>query len=239
MNRPGVGHVLAGARPVGVGVLCGWPCCRSPVSCLEDNPVSSRPTRRPRNGSRRGAPDPGALARLTAARDNLDADLAAARLREDELLAEYVTIEAAAAEVATRRDTALAELDRKAQAVRAEADDAAVEARRGEVLMRLSQRRSGEELHALVGLPLRRIRRVLQMHRQLADGDPAGVQAVAGRSPGPAASPAGAVTKPPTAPRSDPEDAASPVSVLPTDERDAPSSSVTESASDAVAREQH
>ena len=203
--------------------------------------TGSLPTRRPRKGSRRGAPDPGALARLTAARDNLDADLAAARLREDELLAEYVTIEAAAAEVATRRDTALAELDRKAQAVRAEADDAlaAVEARRGEVLMRLSQRRSAEELHALVGLPLRRIRRVLQMHRQPADGDPAGVQAVAGRSPGPAASPAGAVTKPPTAPRSDPEDAASPVSVLPTDERDAPSSSVTESASDAVAREQH
>lgn len=204
--------------------------------------TGSRPTRRPRNGSRRGAPDPGALARLTAARDNLDADLAAARLREDELLAEYVTIEATAAEVTTRRDTALAELDRKAQAVRAEADDAlaAVEARRGEVLMRLSQRRSAEELHALVGLPLRRIRRVLQMHRQPADGDPAGVQAVAGRSPGPAAaSPAGAVTKPPTAPRSDPEDAASPVSVLPTDERDAPSSSVTESASDAVAREQH
>jgi hypothetical protein len=203
--------------------------------------TGSRPTRRPRNGSRRGAPDPGALARLTAARDNLDADLAAARLREDELLAEYVTIEATAAEVTTRRDTALAELDRKAQAVRAEADDAlaAVEARRGEVLMRLSQRRSAEELHALVGLPLRRIRRVLQMHRQPADGDPAGVQAVAGRSPGPAASPAGAVTKPPTAPRSDPADAASPVSVLPTDERDAPSSSVTESASDAVASEQH
>ena len=148
--------------------------------------TGSRPTRRPRNGSRRGAPDPGALARLTAARDNLDADLAAARLREDELLAEYVTIEATAAEVTTRRDTALAELDRKAQAVRAEADDAlaAVEARRGEVLMRLSQRRSAEELHALVGLPLRRIRRVLQMHRQPADGDPAGVQAVAGRSPG-------------------------------------------------------
>lgn len=203
--------------------------------------TGSRPTRRPRNGSRRGAPDPGALARLTAARDNLDADLAAARLREDELLAEYVTIEATAAEATTRRDTALAELDRKAQAVRAEADDAlaAVEARRGEVLMRLSQRRSAEELHALVGLPLRRIRRVLQMHRQPADGDPAGVQAVAGRSPGPAASPAGAVTKPATAPRPDPEDAASPVSVLPTDERDAPSSSVTESASDAVAREQH
>jgi hypothetical protein len=203
--------------------------------------TGSRPTRRPRNGSRRGAPDPGALARLTAARDNLDADLAAARLREDELLAEYVTIEATAAEVTTRRDTALAELDRKAQAVRAEADDAlaAAEARRGEVLMRLSQRRSAEELHALVGLPLRRIRRVLQMHRQPADGDPAGGQAVAGRCPGPAASPAGAVTKPPTAPRSDPEDAASPVSVLPTDERDAPSSSVTESASDAVAREQH
>jgi len=203
--------------------------------------TGSLPTRRPRNGSRRGAPDPGALARLTAARDNLDADLAAARLREDELLAEYVTIEATAAEATTRRDTALAELDRKAQAVRAEADDAlaAAEARRGEVLMRLSQRRSAEELHALVGLPLRRIRRVLQMHRQPADGDPGGVQAVAGRSPGPAASPAGAVTKPPTAPRSDPEDAASPVSVLPTDERDAPSSSVTESASDAVAREQH
>ena len=161
--------------------------------------TGSRPTRRPRNGSRRGAPDPGALARLTAARDNLDADLAAARLREDELLAEYVTIEATAAEVATRRDTALAELDRKAQAVRAEADDAlaAVEARRGEVLMRLSQRRSAEELHALVGLPLRRIRRVLQMHRQPADGDPAGVQAVAGapparrppRRPGPSQSP--------------------------------------------------
>lgn len=198
----------------------------------------SRPTRRPRSGSRRGAPDPGALARLTAARDHLDAELAAARLREDELLAEYVTIETAAAGVITRRDTALAELDRKAQAVRDGADDelAAVEARRGEVLMHLSRRRSAEELHVLVGLPVRRIRKVLQMHRQPADGAPAMAQPVAIHSPDrAAAAPVPALPEPTAAPRTGGENARPPVPFSPAGQQGAPPAPVTENRSEVVA----
>lgn len=202
----------------------------------------SRPTRRPRSGSRRSAPDPDALARLTAARDHLDADLAAARLREDELLAEYVTIDAAAAEVVTRRDTALAEFDRRAQAVRAEAADAlaAIEARRGDVLTHLSRRRSAEELHVLVGLPLRRIRRVLQMHRQPADADPAEAQPTTTHSPDlPAAAPVAAVAEPATAPRSNAENARPPISVLLAGEQGVPSLPVSANGSGAVPAEHH
>jgi hypothetical protein len=204
----------------------------------------SRPTRRPRSGSRRDAPDPGALARLTAARDHLDAELAAARLREDELLAEYVTIETAAAGVITRRDTALAELDRKAQAVRDEADDelAAVEARRGEVLMHLSRRRSAEELHVLVGLPVRRIRKVLQLRRQPAEGAPAVAQPVAQPvttdSPDrAAAAPVAVLAEPTAAPRPGGENARPPVPASFAGQQCVPPAPVTGNRSEAVAAE--
>jgi hypothetical protein len=51
------------------------------------------------------------LARLAAAREQLDADIVAQRRHEDELLAEYAAVADAVAAVAARRDAALADLD--------------------------------------------------------------------------------------------------------------------------------
>src|SRR4051812_50210276 len=77
-------------------------------------------TRRARRRSGGGAGSH-TLARLAAAREQLDADMVAQRRREDELLAEYAAVADAVAAVAARRDAALGDLDRQAAQLRAAA----------------------------------------------------------------------------------------------------------------------
>ena len=116
------------------------------------------------------------LARLAAAREQLDADIVAQRRREDELLAEYAAVADAAAAVAARRDAALADLDRQAAQVRAAADRelSVLEAQQGAVLVALHARRSADSLAKLVGLPVKQVRGLLRAHRAPAQASPAG-----------------------------------------------------------------
>ena len=116
------------------------------------------------------------LARLAAAREQLDADIVAQRRREDELLAEYAAVADAAAAVAARRDAALADLDRQAAQVRAAADRelSVLEAQQGAVLVALHARRSADSLAKLVGLPVKQVRGLLRTHRAPAQASPAG-----------------------------------------------------------------
>jgi hypothetical protein len=116
------------------------------------------------------------LARLAAAREQLDADIVAQRRREDELLAEYAAVADAAAAVAARRDAALADLDRQAAQVRAAADRelSVLEAQRGAVLVAMHARRSADSLAKLVGLPVKQVRGLLRAHRAPAQARPAG-----------------------------------------------------------------
>ena len=116
------------------------------------------------------------LARLAAAREQLDADLVAQRRREDELLAEYAAVADTAAAVAARRDAALADLDRQAAQLRAGADRelSALEAQQGAVLVALHARRSADSLAKLVGLPVKQVRGLLRTHRAPAQAGPAG-----------------------------------------------------------------
>ena len=114
------------------------------------------------------------LARLAAAREQLDADLVAQRRREDELLAEYAAVADTAAAVAARRDAALADLDRQAAQVRAAADRelSALEAQQGAVLVAMHTRRSADSLAKLVGLPVKQVRGLLRTHRAPAQAGP-------------------------------------------------------------------
>jgi hypothetical protein len=116
------------------------------------------------------------LARLAAAREQLDADLVAQRRREDELLAEYAAVADAAAAVAARRDAALADLDRQAAQVRAAADRelSVLEGQQGAVLVALHARRSADSLAKLVGLSVKQVRGLLRIHRAPAQPSPAG-----------------------------------------------------------------
>ena len=116
------------------------------------------------------------LARLAAAREQLDADIVAQRRREDELLAEYAAVADAAAAAAARRDAALADLDRQAAQVRAAADRelSVLEAQQGAVLVALHTRRSADSLAKLVGLPVKQVRGLLRTHRAPAQASPAG-----------------------------------------------------------------
>ena len=116
------------------------------------------------------------LARLAAAREQLDADIVAQRRREDELLAEYAAVADAAAAVAARRDAALADLDRQAAQVRAAAyrELSVLEGQRGAVLVALHARRRRDSLAKLVGLPVKQVRGLLRTHRAPAQAGPAG-----------------------------------------------------------------
>jgi len=100
------------------------------------------------------------LARLAAAREQLDADIVAQRRREDELLAEYAAVADTAAAVAARRDAALADLDRQAAQLRTAADRelSALEAQQGAVLVAMHASRSADSLAKLVGLPVKQVR---------------------------------------------------------------------------------
>ena len=116
------------------------------------------------------------LARLAAAREQLDADIVAQRRREDELLAEYAAVADAVAAVAARRDAALADLDRQAAQVRAAADRelSVLEGQQGAVLVAMHARRSADSLAKLVGLPVKQVRGLLRTHRAPAQASPAG-----------------------------------------------------------------
>jgi hypothetical protein len=128
--------------------------------------TTPRPARR---RARAGSPAAAAaLARLTAAREQLDALAAERRRREDTLIQEYALAAGDAADAHTRRDTALAELDRQVRAVR---DDAAAEieaaqARQVAVLVELNTTRSAEQLASLFGLRVKRVRQLLRAHRE-------------------------------------------------------------------------
>src|SRR4249920_3783988 len=108
--------------------------------------MMTAPARRPRRRSGHGTESP-TLARLAAAREQLDAEIVERRRREDEQLTEY----AAATDAVTE----------------AEAQElATLEARQGAVLVALHADRTAEELATLVSLPLRRVRTLLRTHRE-------------------------------------------------------------------------
>jgi hypothetical protein len=128
--------------------------------------TTPRPARR---RARAGSPAAAAaLARLTAAREQLDADAADRRRREDTLIQQYALASGDAADALTRRDTALAELDRQVRTVRDDAAAAveAAHARQVAVLVELNTTRSAEQLAALFGLRVKRVRQLLRDHRQ-------------------------------------------------------------------------
>ena len=129
--------------------------------------MMTAPTRRPRRRSGHGAESP-TLARLAAAREQLDAEIVERRRREDEQLTEYAAATDAVTEAEARRDAALADLERQATHVReaAEQELATLEARQGAVLVALHADRTAEELPTLVSLPLRRVRTLLRTHRE-------------------------------------------------------------------------
>lgn len=137
------------------------------------------------------------LARLTAAREQLDADSVTRRQREDGLLREYAAVVDAVSAATTRRDTVLEELERRARQVRATAETEleALEGRRGRVLAALNADRSADELAQLVGLPPKRVRTLLRAHRvraTAADPAPTGVTATPqpeGSTPAPVVAP--------------------------------------------------
>jgi hypothetical protein len=124
------------------------------------------PARRPRRRPG-GCAGSETLARLTAAREQLDAALVARRRREDELLTEYAVVTDAVTDAEARRDQALADLERQAAEIRAAAEQelATLEARQGAVLVALHGDRTAEELAHLVTLPLRRVRTLLRAQR--------------------------------------------------------------------------
>ncbi len=138
---------------------------------LTTPPAPPRSRRQRAAGSER---EPGGehLARLTAARDRLDADRTERRRREDNALAQYAAAAGEADGVIARRDAALAELDRRREAVHAQADAelAVLSERQSGVLGELAELgRRAEDLAALVGLPVKRVRALLQQHRPPAD----------------------------------------------------------------------
>lgn len=128
------------------------------------------PTRRPRRPGGRESPT---LARLTAAREQLDAEIVERRGREDALLTEYAAATDAVTAAEARRDAALAELERQAAQLREAAGQelATLEARQGAVLVALHGDRTTEELAQLVSLPLRRVRTLLRSYRDPDDAD--------------------------------------------------------------------
>jgi DNA-directed RNA polymerase specialized sigma24 family protein len=124
---------------------------------------STRPRR-----ARRSDAGADRLQRLTEARDRLDAEQAERRKREDAALADYAAAAGEADAVITRRDAALADLDRQRQAVRddAAAALAALEQRQTTVLAELhALGRRAEDLAALFDLPVKRVRALLRDHR--------------------------------------------------------------------------
>lgn len=121
------------------------------------------------------------LAQMTAARAALDADAAARRSREDELLREFAAAAGDAAAAAARRDSALADLEQRREAIvaAAAADAAATGARQAAALAGLNEFRTAEEIGALVGMNEKRVRAAIRAHRATAAPDSQPAQVVA------------------------------------------------------------
>lgn len=153
------------------------------------------PTRRPRRPGGRESPT---LARLTAAREQLDAEIVERRGREDALLTEYAAATDAVTAAEARRDAALAELERQAAQLREAAGQelATLEARQGAVLVALHGDRTTEELAQLVSLPLRRVRTLLRSYRDPDDADDTADDDTAAAAAPPLDRPAAASTPP-------------------------------------------
>ncbi|MFR9802793.1 translation initiation factor IF-2 [Pseudonocardia sp. RS010] len=135
-----------------------------------------------RGRARRARPPAGSAAaaqrleELTAAREQLDARLAERRRREDEALAAYAATAGEAEQIAAIRDAALAEAERARQAAIAEAEAKLgdLERRQTAVLVELSELgRSADELHALFGIPVKRVRAMLRAGRARPTGEQA------------------------------------------------------------------
>ncbi|MCF7547315.1 translation initiation factor IF-2 [Pseudonocardia sp. WMMC193] len=128
-----------------------------------------------RGRPRRTRPPAGAAAaaarleELTAAREQLDARLAERRRREDDALAAYAATAGEAEQIAVNRDAAVAEAERARQAAVADADAQLgdLERRQTAVLVELNELgRSADELHALFGIPVKKVRALLRAGRE-------------------------------------------------------------------------
>ncbi|WP_308252024.1 translation initiation factor IF-2 [Pseudonocardia sp. KRD291] len=162
------------------------------------------------------------MGELAAARDRVDADQVERRRREDEAFARYAAADLDAQKVTAERDTALADLDQQQVRVRdvAETKLAAVEERQRAVLAELnSGGRSAEDLAAVFGLPLKRVRTQLRAakagdattngHDAAPDRSPTSASATAARGAAAAGLPDAATASPaPGAPDPDAEGAA-------------------------------
>ena len=117
-------------------------------------------------GGRRSASDVREeVSRLTAARDALDAEQAERRRREDSAFARYAEGTARATAIAAERDGELARLDAERVRAQQRADErlGEVESEQAAVLAELnSDGRSAEDLAAMFGLPVKRVRSVLR-----------------------------------------------------------------------------
>lgn len=119
------------------------------------------------------------LEELTAAREQLDARLAERRRREDEALAAYAATAGEAEQIAAARDAAVAEAEQARQAAidAADARLGDLERRQTAVLVELSELgRSADELHALFGIPVKRVRALLRAGRERPTGQQTGGQ---------------------------------------------------------------
>lgn len=102
---------------------------------------------------------------LAAARDRVDADQVERRRREDEAFARYAAADLDAQKVTAERDIAISELEQQRERFQdaAETKLAAIEERQRAVLAELNGGgRSAEDLAAVFGLPLKRVRTQLR-----------------------------------------------------------------------------
>ena len=133
--------------------------------------TSRSPRRRPQPAS---SVPPDELARLRAARDELDAIDTDHRSREDNLLAEYLSAKTEVADIKARRDAAITDLDAKRCAIVDNAEQALADAeqRQAAAVAQLSQRRSAQKLMALLGLSRRRVDTLIHLHRAQSAPEP-------------------------------------------------------------------
>ncbi|MBC3189454.1 translation initiation factor IF-2 [Pseudonocardia sp. C8] len=108
------------------------------------------------------------IAELAAARDRLDAEEAERRRREDEAFERYARADADAVQVVAERDRTLADLEAQARRVRDDADArlGEIEQRQREILAELHRGgRKADDLAAMFGLPVKRVRTLLRQAR--------------------------------------------------------------------------
>lgn len=149
-------------------------------------PTGQRPGR-----SRRRPATREHLARLTAARDRLDAEQEARRRREDELFEEFAAVAVARDDVVAEQDRRLADLDRQRGEIEHVTAAALgdLEHRQMAVLHQLQQLgRTVEQLAELVDIPVKKLRPRLRAHRAATTGPATSTNSP---EPTPSAPPAG------------------------------------------------